>query len=533
MSRRNLLLLAVAAIVILLVLYSMMNPRTKTEVAATGMVVVVAKRDIAPYTVLQLEDLDTLYVPEGTVSSGDAFGGPQEAVGRMITTELRKNSILLRQNALELDPLWTKGGMLIFSFNVPTAHIVGGKLRPGHHIDILAGMARGEAAESLWLARDLWVVGVYQTSGAEVARPTPAVNGYSAAPAAKAQTTGGGGLFGGGGAVTGGTDERVREGPANLVLVAADRNTSRLIGHYLDALGYNPWVFVRPEKMDDEVAGAGQIDGVVYADYDSPGQRDPDEPGIEGVTVKVYDAVGKQVGQDAKTDAKGSFAFSGLEPGVYTVEELDPAGYNSTTPNRVTVYMAEAQAHYIEFGERAPAPPKTPTPVAVTAKATEPPVEAKTPAPATPVITPTEAPTQEGACACSLYLSEAKLGTEKTGGWSKDTKEIWVMFGFDRCAGDIAYKLSLTYTDTNGKSTQTNLGSGTWKAGDSTKSIQIQLPEGRTTHPAGHYVVKMDATTTKDGKVACSTPQSVAADIPVSGTADMPTTGSPVTSFGF
>lgn len=527
MSRRNLLLLAIAVVVLVLVLPSLMKPKAKTAETDTGMVAVVAKRDIAPYTVLQIEDLDTLYVPKEMIL--DTFGSPQEAVGAMITTELRRNNLLLRKDVLELDPSWTKGSMLIFSFNVPTANIVGGKLRPGHHIDVLASLSRGESAESLWLARNLWVVGVYQTSGAEVARPTPATAGYSAAVVAKAQPAAGGGLFGGGAATAGGADERVREGPANLVLVAADRDTSRLIGYYLDAMSYSPWVFVRPEPGDQDGQVAGRVDGVVYADYERPGERDADEPGIEGATIKLYDATGKQVGQDTRTDAKGNFGFSGLGPGVYTVEELDPTGYAATTPSRLTVYLAEGQNRYVEFGARPPTPPKTPTPLPAIEKVPpQPTATPPTPAP-TPVPTQTQPAT---ACACTLYLSEKELGLEKAGAWSDKTAAIWVMFGFDNCPDNIQYKLALTYAPLKGQSQQINLGSGTWKQGDKTKSIRIPLAEGQQWHPAGSYVVTMEATT-PDGKVVCASPRSVSADVPPTGAGALPSTGSPVTSFGF
>ena len=130
--------------------------------------------------------------------------------------------------------------MLIFSFYVPTSRIVGGQLRPGHHIDVLAtrGESRDVSAESLWLAENVWVVGVYQASGEDVPRPpvgAPEVSDES-------ETTGGGTL----GFAQATTGSGAEQGPANLVVVAANRETGKVIGDYFGARLYEAWVYVRP-----------------------------------------------------------------------------------------------------------------------------------------------------------------------------------------------------------------------------------------------------------------------------------------------
>ena len=63
----------------------------------------------------------------------------------------------------------------------------------------------------------------------------------------------------------------------------------------------------------------GSIGDLVFNDLDRDGIQDPGEPGIEGVTVTLYDASGTPVGQTT-TDATGHYAFPDLQPGSYTVQ---------------------------------------------------------------------------------------------------------------------------------------------------------------------------------------------------------------------
>lgn len=53
---------------------------------------------------------------------------------------------------------------------------------------------------------------------------------------------------------------------------------------------------------------------------------DPNHVGIGGVRIELYDADGNLV-NSTTTDANGKYQFNGLNPGVYTVVEVQPAGY--------------------------------------------------------------------------------------------------------------------------------------------------------------------------------------------------------------
>ena len=69
-----------------------------------------------------------------------------------------------------------------------------------------------------------------------------------------------------------------------------------------------------------------RISGHVIDDYNANGLYDPGETPIAGVTVHLLDAAGDRI-RSMQTDPNGEYSFTGLEPGVYGVEEIQPAGY--------------------------------------------------------------------------------------------------------------------------------------------------------------------------------------------------------------
>ncbi|HUH56329.1 MAG TPA: SdrD B-like domain-containing protein [Rhodanobacter sp.] len=76
----------------------------------------------------------------------------------------------------------------------------------------------------------------------------------------------------------------------------------------------------------------GGIAGVVYADANNDGVRDPGETGIGGVSVRLTgtDIDGKPVDVTVATGADGSYAFAGLtkaDATGYTITETQPATY--------------------------------------------------------------------------------------------------------------------------------------------------------------------------------------------------------------
>jgi protocatechuate 3,4-dioxygenase beta subunit len=68
------------------------------------------------------------------------------------------------------------------------------------------------------------------------------------------------------------------------------------------------------------------ISGRVVADADADGEYDQGELLLGGVTVYLLDSSGNRIAT-AVTDANGEYSFTGLAPGLYAVEEVQPQGY--------------------------------------------------------------------------------------------------------------------------------------------------------------------------------------------------------------
>ena len=148
----------------------------------------------------------------------------------------------------------------------------------------------------------------------------------------------------------------------------------------------------------------GTIEGWVFIDSNGDGTHQSWPPyneteGIPGVTINLYR--GGQLLRSKETDhgAYGAwYGFGNLQPGAYTVEEIQPAGFTSTSPDTlvVTVVAGERNINNI-FGEQISTPTPTPTPT-FTPTPTLTPTPTATPTPTstpteTPTATPTETPT--------------------------------------------------------------------------------------------------------------------------------------------
>ncbi|MFH1311774.1 MAG: SdrD B-like domain-containing protein [Candidatus Eisenbacteria bacterium] len=93
-------------------------------------------------------------------------------------------------------------------------------------------------------------------------------------------------------------------------------------------------------------SSAAYIRGIVFDDLTGDGTMQHGEPGLNGVTVRLNTGIQKQTGAD------GTYAFR-VDPGEYTVNETDPVGYNSTTPNAVGVTAIKGGVAVANFGDRA------------------------------------------------------------------------------------------------------------------------------------------------------------------------------------
>jgi hypothetical protein len=73
-----------------------------------------------------------------------------------------------------------------------------------------------------------------------------------------------------------------------------------------------------------------RLKGLVYADDNDNGVQESGERGIGNVAVRLtgVDDLGRSVSLNMQTTTDGKFVFKGLRPGVYSLTETQPAGWN-------------------------------------------------------------------------------------------------------------------------------------------------------------------------------------------------------------
>ncbi|HLO54261.1 MAG TPA: SdrD B-like domain-containing protein, partial [Saprospiraceae bacterium] len=89
------------------------------------------------------------------------------------------------------------------------------------------------------------------------------------------------------------------------------------------------------ERSDDIDAGLVQLSSIgkfVWDDLNGDGLQSPSEPGISGVTVKIFLTDGTLV-DSTITSSNGQYEFNGLYPGNYYLTFTTPEGYSFTFAN--------------------------------------------------------------------------------------------------------------------------------------------------------------------------------------------------------
>ncbi len=97
-----------------------------------------------------------------------------------------------------------------------------------------------------------------------------------------------------------------------------------------------------------------QIGGVVFVDANLDGVRQPEEAGLAGAMISLSGTTyrGQPVTAAAVSVSDGSYLWTDLLPGNYTVTEVDPPGYFSTSPNTSAVVAAiPGQRYDADFGD--------------------------------------------------------------------------------------------------------------------------------------------------------------------------------------
>lgn len=91
------------------------------------------------------------------------------------------------------------------------------------------------------------------------------------------------------------------------------------------------------------------ISGTVFKDPERDGVNGGGEPPLAGVTIElVQNGV---VIATTTTGPDGTYSFTDLPAGDYTVREIQPDGYGSSTPNEVSVNLTPGQTQSVDFAD--------------------------------------------------------------------------------------------------------------------------------------------------------------------------------------
>ncbi|OFW62465.1 MAG: hypothetical protein A2135_02435 [Actinobacteria bacterium RBG_16_67_15] len=117
--------------------------------------------------------------------------------------------------------------------------------------------------------------------------------------------------------------------PAGFVASPRDQDSSDAADSDIDSGGAMAQTALESNENDPRwdagLTRPASIGGLVWDDVDADGVQDPGEVGIAGITVRLFNGAGTEVGSTV-TDVDGEYDFAGLTPGAYHVEVDIPDG---------------------------------------------------------------------------------------------------------------------------------------------------------------------------------------------------------------
>ncbi len=108
----------------------------------------------------------------------------------------------------------------------------------------------------------------------------------------------------------------------------------------------------RPGRQRPDLFGNYQLvtyAGTVYNDLNGNGVLDPGDPGLQGWTVELLDSSGNILATTTSA-SDGTYSFANLGYGVYTIEEINQAGWYQTQPGSPFVYIVTATSGASQSG---------------------------------------------------------------------------------------------------------------------------------------------------------------------------------------
>ena len=122
----------------------------------------------------------------------------------------------------------------------------------------------------------------------------------------------------------------VPPGPCTVSYVTTDPDIPATLGDTTTPTSYSFTAEAGEDwhpSFDFGVDHKGKVGDTVWNDLANPGVQDAGEPGLAGVTVRLYDSTGTTLLATTVTDSQGKYLFQGLPDGTY---QVNPDG--STVP---------------------------------------------------------------------------------------------------------------------------------------------------------------------------------------------------------
>ena len=137
---------------------------------------------------------------------------------------------------------------------------------------------------------------------------------------------------------------RIQTGPADLAPQVVDV----VAGHGAGEVDFGI-------KSGTFPPSTAEVSGQVWNDLDADGVRDAGENGVGGIGVGCYNvplgaSCDYPANAGATTAPDGSYSFDSTPPGTMTLSPSPPAGWHSTTPNRVVEVSSNGSAGGLDFG---------------------------------------------------------------------------------------------------------------------------------------------------------------------------------------
>jgi protocatechuate 3,4-dioxygenase beta subunit len=147
--------------------------------------------------------------------------------------------------------------------------------------------------------------------------------------------------------------------PAGFLLTAKDQGSNDIKDSDADPLtGKTDCFSIIPGENDmtwdaglSECATGVKICGVVFNDKNANGVKDAGEVGIANVVMKLWGTSANLIATTL-TNSQGRYEFLNVSNGQYHVQEIDPYGYYSTTPNSQFITITGFDRCGIDFGDK-------------------------------------------------------------------------------------------------------------------------------------------------------------------------------------